>query len=212
MGKHVDALCEEFAQAYAQTLDAKAAYEHVYEKFDPSFFSSKHRSVGRRANNMLRRKGVKDRINEILAQRSMASESRIRSEFENIAFSKITDVLEWETNPYQADAGEGDGSPQPRLILKDSSQIPAHVQAAIKTIKQTPNGIAVEMHDKMAALQKLSITHKGLNSSDGTGDDDDVPVLTLFNTEDGDPTAQLEDLQQREDMAMVMERGEEDED
>lgn len=217
MGKHPDTMAEAFCQAYAQMLDAKKAYIHVFSNVAGDFFDA-NGGVGRRHENMMRRKGVKPRINELLSQRSMASESRVRHEFEAIAFAKITDVVTWETKELLDDEGvpvvddAGNQQMVSHLQLIDSDELSPKVSASIKSIKQTKYGLAIEMHDKLAALNKLALTHPALQGNKTGGDgDDDVPVLTLFNSENGDIQAALEDLQNREDLAAATQDDEEDE-
>lgn len=210
MPKHPDEICESFAQNYVQTLDAKSAYETTYEVFDTSLLSDA-KSVSRRASNMMRRKGVKQRISELLAQRSMATEERVRTEIENIAFSKITDIVEF--GEVEDVDEEGNIVKEQFLRLKDSKEIPAAAARAIKAVKQTANGITVEMHDKLSALGTLAQTHAGLQKvSESSKADAETPTLVLFSTEEGLPTEHLEDLRMREDVALATQDDEESDD
>lgn len=197
MPKHPDEICESFCQNYVQTLDTKSAYEATYSVFDTGMLMDA-KAVSRRASNMMRRKGVKQRISELLAQRSMATEERVRTEIENIAFSKITDVVEFGETEDVDD--EGNIVKEQFLRLKDSNEIPAAAARAIKAVKQTANGITIEMHDKLNALTTLAQTHAGLQkvSADEKAGAE-TPTLILFNSDEGMPTEHIEDLRKRED-------------
>lgn len=221
MPKHPDEITELFCQNYAQLLDAKRAYTATYSQFDTGMLSDE-KAVSRRAGNMMRRRGVKPRISEILAQRSIATEERVRTEIEQIAFSCITDVVEFGSHEVAVTDKEGnavtdaDGDAVMESVqyvnLKDSADIPARAARAIKAVKQTANGITVEMHDKLSALSTLAQTHSGLQRvSDGEKKGAETPTLVLFNADDPTSKAALEDLQRREDYEDAIQTDEEDE-
>ena len=83
----------------------------------------------------------------------------VKQELQAIAASNITDVLHWTEGGHMA-------------LLK-STDIPLHVQKAIKKVKVTPNqygnSIEVEMHDKLSALRVLARYH-GLMESNSDAD------------------------------------------
>lgn len=83
----------------------------------------------------------------------------VKLELQAIAASNITDVLHWTEGGHMA-------------LLK-STDIPLHVQKAIKKVKVTPNqygnSIEVEMHDKLSALRVLARYH-GLMESNSDAD------------------------------------------
>lgn len=84
-----------------------------------------------------RRKEAQRRRNELL-------EDEVLQELAKIAFVDITDVVDFS------------GS---RLNVKDLSEIPEHVRPAIKKVVCTPSQhgdkVTIELHDKIAALEKL---------------------------------------------------------
>ncbi|WP_299933637.1 terminase small subunit [uncultured Pelagimonas sp.] len=222
MPKHPDEISELFCQNYVQVLDAKKAYEATYSQFDTGMLTDK-KAVSRRAGNMMRRRGVKGRISELLAQRSMATEDRVRTEVEQIAFSNITDVVEFGTKEIAVQDKEGNPVTDangdlvmdsvPFVHVKDSSEIPAYAARAIKAVKQTANGITVEMHDKLSALTTLAQTHAGLQR---VGEKDkagaQTPTLVLFNADDPNSQAALQDLQKREEYEDALEADQDEED
>ena len=86
---------------------------------------------------------------KVLAIGSDDEKEAVKQELQAIAASNITDVLQWTQTGGMA-------------LLK-SSDIPVHVQKAIKKVKVTPNqygnSIEVEMHDKLSALRVLARYH-----------------------------------------------------
>lgn len=43
----------------------------------------------------------------------------------------------------------------PIVMIKDVSEIPAHIRPAIKSVKTTSNGVEITFHDKMKAIELL---------------------------------------------------------
>ena len=84
-----------------------------------------------------RRKEAQRRRNELL-------EDEVLQEMAKLAFVDITDIVDFT------------GS---ELIVKNLSEIPEHVRPAIKKVTQTSgkygDNIAIELHDKVGALEKL---------------------------------------------------------
>ena len=99
---------------------------------------------------------------------SDSEKEAVKQELAAIGASNITDVLQWTESGAMA-------------LLK-SSDIPAHVQKAIKKVKVTPNqygnSIEVEMHDKLAALRVLA-RHHGL--MEPNADSDSRPSVIGIN-------------------------------
>ena len=91
----------------------------------------------------------------------------VLNEIEAIGSAAITDVLSWDS------AGN--------VTVKNSYDLPLHVQKSIKKVKVTPtkdgNAIEVEMHDKISALRLLS-KHHGLLEA---GSDDNKPSILGIN-------------------------------
>lgn len=85
----------------------------------------------------------------ILAVGSDDEREAVKQELQAIAASNVTDVLQWTQSGGMA--------------LLSSTDIPKHVQKAIKKVKVTPNqygnAIEVEMHDKLSALRVLAKYH-----------------------------------------------------
>ena len=81
--------------------------------------------------------GVQRRRNELL-------EDEVLQEMAKIAFVDITDIADFNGTA---------------LVVKHIDDIPEHVRPAIKKVTQTTgkygDNITVELHDKLAALEKL---------------------------------------------------------
>lgn len=95
--------------------------------------------------------------------------------YASIAFANITDVLEI-TEGFRKQAVKDERGnvemvdvPYKMVQLKDFEKIPDFVLSAIKSIKQTRYGIAIEMHDKTTALGQLG-ANLGIFGDRGTGD------------------------------------------
>lgn len=96
---------------------------------------------------LLQSKKIVDEINrrkEEQRRRNELLEDEVLQEMSKIAFVDITDVVDFT------------GS---RLDVRDLSEIPEHVRPAIKKVVCTPglhgDKVTIELHDKMAALDKL---------------------------------------------------------
>lgn len=93
------------------------------------------------------------------AARTEVTQDRVIHELAKIAFSDLRHVADWSGG---------------RINTKDSGQIPDKVAGAISEVRNTKEGIAVKMHDKIAALDRLG-KHLGMfvekvdhTSSDGS--------------------------------------------
>ena len=99
---------------------------------------------------------------------SDSEKDAVKQELAAIGASNITDVLQWTESGAMA--------------LLRSSDIPMHVQKAIKKVKVTPNqygnAIEVEMHDKLSALRVLARYH-GL--TEPNSDSDSRPSILGIN-------------------------------
>ena len=91
----------------------------------------------------------------------------VLNEIEAIGSAAITDVLSWDSTG--------------NVTVKNSYDLPLHVQKSIKKVKVIPtrdgNAIEVEMHDKISALRLLS-KHHGLLEA---GSDDNKPSILGIN-------------------------------
>jgi phage terminase small subunit len=59
-----------------------------------------------------------------------------------IAFSDITEIVQWDGN---------------QLTIREPEDLSPAQQAAIKKVKRTKNGVEVDMHDKLTALRLLGV-------------------------------------------------------
>jgi len=90
---------------------------------------------------------VENRENE-MAEKAKAKyeieKDRVISEFASIAFTNLSDVIEWNNN---------------EIVLKDYDSLPSQVKAAIEIVDVQNNGktqkFKIKMHDKRAALLSL---------------------------------------------------------
>tara|TARA_S200002703_G_scaffold39348_1_gene34486 strand:- start:121 stop:588 length:468 start_codon:yes stop_codon:yes gene_type:complete len=116
---------------------------------------------------MTKKMSVRD-SRRILAQGNDSEKDAVKQELAAIGASNITDVLQWTESGAMA--------------LLRSSDIPMHVQKAIKKVKVTPNqygnAIEVEMHDKLSALRVLA-RHHGL--MEPNADSDSRPSVIGIN-------------------------------
>ena len=85
-------------------------------------------------------------LSEKVEEKILLTVERITDEYARIAYSDITDVVEF------------DGT---KLTIKPSKSLPKHVTAAIREIKHTKEGISIRFHDKIPALDALA-RHKGM--------------------------------------------------
>ena len=84
------------------------------------------------------------------------SAERITAELVKIAFTKITDIVEWGESVPVANEETGEIKFVQGIKLKASAEIPEINAAAIAKIRQAKDGtISIEMHDKIGALEKL---------------------------------------------------------
>ncbi len=77
---------------------------------------------------------------------------RLIEELAHIAFANFTDFVE-----VQAVESMDDRKEVPQLLLvKSTAELDKKLYPAIAELKQTDKGIAIKLHDKLAALDKLS--------------------------------------------------------
>lgn len=198
MGALPDELSEQFCAHYVNTLNSAEAFRRTHKPFIPEQLEAmSDHEVARRGGSFMNRKGVKDRIRELMQERSNVSVERVTDEYEEIAFANIKDFAEWS---------EGE------LTLIASEDIDERKARAIKSIKQTQYGLAIEMHDKMGALEKLGRRFKKLHRPDkGEGDKDKpTPTLMLFNADDEEQSKAALAMQDRLEEAEKVENGSEE--
>jgi len=123
---------------------------------------------------LLTYKDVQARISELMEERvkrMQITQDRVIEELAVIAFSKITDYLKVEDLEivigYEKDK---DGQPDKskpitkiirRVIVLQTSEMPADKIGAIAQIKETRDGMALKLHDKVKALEDLG-RHLGM--------------------------------------------------
>lgn len=127
-----------FCQEFVKDLNATRAYIRAGYKVSSSD------AAGANAARLL----ANDRIQAYLGEIANLSEFSIIAEVVKIAFTKITDVIEY------------DGT---NLKIKPSQEWSSHAKSAVKSITVTETEVKgkrtvvtqITMHDKLAALEKL---------------------------------------------------------
>ena len=85
-------------------------------------------------------------LSEKAQERALVSVERLTQEYARIAYSQVTDVVEFDGR---------------KLTLKPSASLSPDVTAAISEVRHTKEGIVVKFHNKVAALDALA-RHKGM--------------------------------------------------
>lgn len=109
------------------------------------------KTAGATAHNLLKKAEIQAKIRELIDARSERTEvtaDRVIQEFAKIAFSNIKDVMEWERTP----------KGYTKINVKQMGDVDGSL---IAEMKNTENGIAVKLHDKMRALEALA-KHTGV--------------------------------------------------
>jgi phage terminase small subunit len=123
-----------FSELILQGLDPDVAYTKIHGA------SSRSAVLARRMHGSRRvKKYLASRQKEVL-QRLCMNTDRILTEVASVAMANIADVTSW-----------GNGT----VDIKDSSQLPRTVTAAVKEVKVSDKGTELKMHDKMSALTVL---------------------------------------------------------
>ena len=148
---------ERFCQEYMIDLNAtQAAIRAGYSEKTAYSVSSEN----------LRKPEVQDRISELqqtIQERTEITQDRVIAEYAKIAFANTTDVIEWgDTIMIEVEVdGEMQRVPFHGIKIKNSKDLPANIQAAVKKVKQGKDGLEVEMHDKKGALDSIA-RHLGM--------------------------------------------------
>ncbi|WP_163833272.1 terminase small subunit [Spartinivicinus ruber] len=90
------------------------------------------------------------------------SADRIEKELAKIAFSHITDVIDWHETILESNEDEPNHSAAiacQSIRLKDSDTLSPEVTATIQEISQTAHGVKVKLYDKLKALELLGRRH-----------------------------------------------------
>ncbi len=144
---------ERFVQEYLKDLNAtQAAIRAGYSQ----------NTAGKIGHENLTKPEIQAAVAKAMLQRAARTEvtqDRVIHELAKIAFSDLRQVADWSGG---------------QITAKDSGQIPDKVAGAISEVRNTKEGIAVKMHDKIAALDRLG-KHLGMfvekvdhTSSDGS--------------------------------------------
>lgn len=90
-----------------------------------------------------------------IRERNKVTADRVIDEMAKIAFMDSTDIMKLETVTREID---GQNVTYQRAAFKDTDELTRAQRAAIKSVKQGPNGLVVEMYSKEAMLTKLGET------------------------------------------------------
>ena len=161
---------ERFCQEYMIDLNAAQAAIRT------GFSAKTARSQGQR---LLTNVDIQNRISELqqtIQERTEITQDMVIAEYAKIAFANTSDVIEWgDTIMIEVEVdGEMTRVPFHGIKIKNSTDLPPNIQAAVKKVKQGKDGLEVEMHDKKGALDSIA-RHLGmfkdrvdLSSEDGT--------------------------------------------
>jgi len=126
-------------------------------------------SAGQRGSMLLKDPEVSEEIK--IAQKNMQRRTqlfadRVVEEYARVAFSQITDFVTVKTEKkivgYDNENNHAITETKQNIIFKDDlDKFPESKISSIAEIRETPNGVAIKLHDKMKALQDLS-RHLGL--------------------------------------------------
>jgi phage terminase small subunit len=168
------------------------AYIHCFNKTEAAMKAgyapdSKHRSatcavIG---NELYQRPIVRERIAELLKERRQeyaVTEDRVVAEMSRIAFADITELME------SFDNGTG-------ITYKSLDQIPKRLRPVIKKITQGQNGISIELHDKVGAIEQLA-KYLGIYEKDNKQKSAPAPQIYL-------PHNRRDDLDKSSDDAIM---------
>lgn len=124
-------------------------------------------------------------LRQILRQQSQKADispERVLKELTSIAYSNITEFLDVETNKYYLRDEEGniikDFNDKPievknqTVLITNPDDLPKFKTASIKSIKQTKNGIEIQLHSKEKGLELLMRhlgMYKTINEHSGEG-------------------------------------------
>jgi phage terminase small subunit len=154
-----------FVSEFIADFDSVAAFERTMLVLG-------REKPGDKAASLIARPHVRAGIDKMLEARAGATEGRIVDELAAIAFANITDFVEF--------AGQ-------TATVRDSADIPKTASRAIKKISSTKFGIAIELHDKIGALDKLGAKFQRFaKKTELTGKDGaplPSPVLVVFNAD-----------------------------
>lgn len=105
-------------------------------------------TINNKAYQLLKRDDIRARVKELeerLQKRHDISKDKIVKELKGIVETNVLDYIEVK----------GEGTDQ-SIVIKDLNQLTKEQQKSIKSIEPTRDGIKVEFHDKITALDRLS--------------------------------------------------------
>ncbi len=165
MGKLKNKKREMFCQEWIIDLNATQAAKRA---------GYSEKTVNEQGARLLTCSEVQVRISEIMEERSkrlQITQDRVIEELSVIAFSKITDYLKVEDTEividYEKDEDGNEDRSKPiikkakRVTIFDTDSIPKEKLGAIAQIRETREGIAVKLYDKVKALEDLG-KHLGM--------------------------------------------------
>lgn len=153
---------EKFCQAIVDGMNGMEAYLHAGYK-------TTAKGAGVSASRMLTRPHIMARIDALRARKLVVerrvtdkvvaklalTKERVLREYEKVAFSNPSQVMEWGGENVQSEGDEG-GKYVNYVRLKPSHELDDMTLGAIAEVSQTSGGLKVKMHDKMAALLFLA--------------------------------------------------------
>jgi phage terminase small subunit len=97
-----------------------------------------------------------------IAESLEVTQERVVAEFAGIGFADIGDLMSWKKRDPR--------KPLESLVtLKESAALPARVRRTIQSVEEGKDGLKLRLHDKLAALDKLS-RFLGLYEKDNSQD------------------------------------------
>jgi len=137
-----------------------------------------------RGSALLKEPAVQKRIQDemiSLRTRNLATIDRCVEEYAKIAFSDISEAVEWgmEETLYDPEDTSGDKRDDPITLNEDGEMVrvrpfveftdvkdlPANIRAAVKSVKMTASGMSIEFYDKKAALDSIMRHLGGFNDT-----------------------------------------------
>lgn len=137
-----------FVEAYLETANATEAAE-VAGYSHPKQLGSR----------LLGRPRVKEALDarrqELLPVIGITTEKTLR-EVARVGYGNISQVLDWGPAIVVRDAETDAETVAQGVAIKPSAELDDDALALISEIRQTKDGLAVKMHDKLAALEKMA--------------------------------------------------------
>lgn len=138
---------QRFCKEYVKDLNATRAYKKVYK--------CAYSTAGVEGSKSLKNPKIKAYVTQLLKEREKRTDittDKVLKELAKIGFANITDIAEVVT--------DSKGNKQ-RIIISDTEDLAEQDLAAVAEIKETKEGVAVKMHDKLKALDSIA-RHLGM--------------------------------------------------